>query len=327
MDQHLERILLEGRVGSDVSGHYRLDEADIHFQFRRAPLQNVPLIIRFHGAVQRDKRQLPAFQANLKTFNDHAHQLSICDPTMMAREGFSCSWYAGAEGLPVQSILTKFINQVKSILTPTRTVYLGSSGGGFAAMFHSYHDPASVAVVMVPQTNLARHFLPASVQRYIENCWPGQTLEAASQQACLDLPALYAKGYENTIIYVQSAGDFRHNNNQLLPMLNACLTSGDPRRDRLILASDYWGRPGHGGSVPAEGYLPWVRAALASPTHEVEDLLAAFGGARQPSIDAPAPRQRSDSNPNRFASSDLRQAEILTTVLKSTKHSEEQIRA
>ncbi|WP_218221704.1 hypothetical protein [Nesterenkonia sp. Act20] len=260
--------------GQEIQDYVTLNGTEVHFKFIRAPFDSAPLVIRFHGAVKRDLRPLPAFQANLKSFSDNAHQISICDPTMMSRDGFSCSWYAGHEGLDVQSVLLEFIAAVKSSLSPSRTIYLGSSGGGFAALYFSYHDPESLALVMVPQTNLERHFSPGAVVNYLQQCWPGRSLEQASKETCLDVTSLYASGFNNSVVYVQSQGDFKHNALQLTPFLTACYKTGEPEDEKVILSSDYWGKPGHGGAVPAEGYTRWLRTALTSPSLGVEDLLA-----------------------------------------------------
>ncbi|MDO5533308.1 MAG: hypothetical protein Q4F65_01465 [Propionibacteriaceae bacterium] len=301
-------------AGKDTQRHVNYDGADIHFRLRRTARAGAPLVIRFHGAVQRDKRELPAFQANLAAFDGVAHQISVCDPTMMARDGFSCSWYAGTEDLDVQRILGRFLGEVQDTLEPSRTIYLGSSGGGFGALYHSYHDPGSIALVMVPQTNLRQHFVPAAVKRYLDACWSGRTLDEVAELTCVDLPGLYSAGYGNTVIYVQSQGDFRHNALQLKPFMGACLQDGDPSSQRFILASDYWGKPGHGGAVPAEGYTPWLRAALDAASPESEDVLAAYSAIRsRDSSGEPVPKPASARG---FTPADFSFAQNLTRALK-----------
>ncbi|WP_152345673.1 hypothetical protein [Brevibacterium sp. CFH 10365] len=275
--------LLDVKPGIEVQECVPLNGADIHFKFIRAPFDNAPLVIRFHGAVKRDLRSLPAFQGNLKSFNSSAHQISISDPTMMAREGFSCAWYAGHEELDVQGALVQFIGSLRTALAPKRVVYLGSSAGGFAALYCSYFDPGSVALVMVPQTNLQRHFAPRAVSLYLEKCWSGRSLEEVGEVACTDVTSLYEKGFDNTVVYVQSQGDFKHSALQLTPFMSACYNTGEPEQEKLIVQSDYWGKPGHGGAVPMEGYSTWLRAAISAPSTGLEDLLETSATFRQDS--------------------------------------------
>lgn len=101
------RKLTEAAPLREVQDHITRGGAELHYRFRAAPQQNAPLIIRFHGAIQRESRPLPAFQPNLRQVQHIAHQITICDPTMMSREGFSCSWYPGHEKLPAQAILNQ----------------------------------------------------------------------------------------------------------------------------------------------------------------------------------------------------------------------------
>lgn len=48
------------------------------------------------------------------------------------------------------------------------------------------------------------------------------------------------------------------------------------KSSRFIANSGFWGRLGHGNAVTAEAYLPWIRAAIMSPSIEVDDLLSTY---------------------------------------------------
>lgn len=314
MNQDLSKLIARSTVGEQIQSHVVIDGIEVHFKFWRGPRDNAPLVVRFHGAIQRDKRPLPAFQENLRKFSGSAHQLTICDPTMTSREGFSCAWFTGHDALDTQALLSGFIDTVLETLSPSRTIYLGSSSGGFAALYFSHRHPGSIAVVMVPQTSLERHFIRVPVDRYLKHCWPGLTLAEVASRVCTDVCELYADKFQNTVIYIQSQGDFRHNALQLQPFMAACLSTGNPENEKLILVSDYWGVPGHAGAVPPGGYLSWVEAAISSPDTELTSLLqthhalsgkAATGGptTRRPSRSA---------NDHGFADADVRMAGVVT---------------
>lgn len=253
-------------VSFDVEGH------QIYTQVLMASRPTTAVVFRFHGAIKRDLRTLPSFQSNLAQIRPFAHQITICDPTMMAREGFSCSWFAGCEGLDTQALLKSFCSQASAALGAKRVVYMGSSGGGFASLYLSRHHPGSIAFVTVPQTNLQRHFTPSSVRRYLEACWPSLTIDEVSEKVCLDVCPLYSGPFENSVIYVQSAGDTAHNVNQMQPFLQAVWGSGDAKKN-LVLHSDFWGKMGHGGVVPPSAYLPWMKASVIAPSTDREALL------------------------------------------------------
>lgn len=289
----------------------------IHVQFMRANRPTDAVIFRFHGAIKRDLRPLPAFQPNLKQMRGHAHQITICDPTMMSREGFSCAWFAGHEDLDTQGLLRKFCARVVNLLGATRTIYLGSSAGGFMALYLSWHDPKSVALVTVPQTNVRQHFMKSSVKAYFDACWPGKTPDEVAQLTCLNVCDLYRDGFENSVIYVQSMGDMAHNALQMTPFLNAAW--GEiPSEDRnLALVSDFWGKMGHAGVIPHEGYLPWLKAAVSAPEVNRESLLMTY---HTMSREMPVMTSAKDRPKGDFAANDLRMADLLRDIaLKRVK--------
>lgn len=296
--------------GTEIQDKITLDSAEVHFRFLRGPHETSPLIIRFHGAIAQERRPLPAFQRNLPQFSDIAHQVTICDPTLVAKDGFDLGWYAGHEGLDVQRIIRNFVEALSATLRPSRTVYLGSSGGGFAALYFSYYNPDSIAVVMVPQTVVGVY---GAVKKYMASCWPGRTLDEVEEITCLDVTRLYSSGFENTVIYVQSQGDFRHSARHLTPFMSACYQSGDPDKAKLLVHSDYWGRPGHGGSVPPRAYSSWLRAALSSPTAGLQDLLNTRSTLQADLLPSPEPSGRSPApGPTR---SDVEMAELIKAAL------------
>lgn len=306
-----------------VNTVFDFDGHQIYTQFLRASRPTDRVLFRFHGAMKRDLRPLPAYQANLRHIQDHAHQISICDPTMMSREGFSCAWYAGHESLDTQGLLTRFCAEASRVLGARRAVYMGSSGGGFAALYFAHRHPGSVALATVPQTDVTRHFLPNSVKSYTNACWPGLSLEEVAARTCLNVGDLYSQGFDNAVIYVQSAGDIAHNVLQMTPFLAATLGDRVSPERRVVLCSDFWGKMGHGGVIPGEGYMPWLRAALSAPDISPEALLSAYHLARgtpQAIAMSPARAMARDGagqgdGAEGFAPDDLRRADTLRNLM------------
>lgn len=289
IDPEIVRVF--GQDPKVVNRTFLFQGCEIHTQFMPCISECDTLIVRFHGAIQRERRPLPSFQANLKQMQGYSHQITLCDPTMMTRDGFSLGWYAGHEALDVQGILKQFFAQVREFLGIRRMIYLGSSGGGFAALHYSYFDPGSAAVVMGPQTSMKAHIRTA-IERYISNCWPGQTIEEVSQAIETDMCALYAKGHENSVVFVQSAGDFLHNHRHMAPFVDAVHGSGTRENTRFLLISDFWGRHGHGGAIPHEGYVRWVMATIAASSLDGNDLLDAYTAAAAKDLSLALPSAR-----------------------------------
>lgn len=180
---------------------FNFDGCEIHTQYMPCSIKSDTLIVRFHGSINRERRPLPTFQPNLKAMQAYAHQITVCDPTMMSREGFSLGWYSGHEELDTQNILRRFFIQIKLFLGIRRIIYLGSSGGGFAALHYSFFDPASIALVMAPQTSIGAYW-PVAVRRYLDNCWSGVSIEKISDKIETDMCRLYRDGHQNSVVYI-----------------------------------------------------------------------------------------------------------------------------
>lgn len=273
VDPEIARVLEPGVKSANRT--FAFEGIELITQYMPCKTDCDTLIVRFHGAIQRDKRSLPAFQANLKQMEGYAHQITICDPTMMARDGFSLGWYAGHDSMNLQQILRRFFTQIRTFLGIKRIIYLGSSGGGFAALHYSYFDDDSAAVVMVPQTRI-NHHIPGVIDKYISNCWPGRSLDEVSNLVNLDMCQLYAKGHKNSVIYIQSSGDFLHNHRQMAPFVNAVHGGGNRENKKFLLTSDFWGLHGHGGAVPHEAYIPWLMAVISAKSLDGPDILDAY---------------------------------------------------
>lgn len=223
----------------------------------------------FHGAAKRSLREIPFFQPFLPNYTG-AHQFSISDPTMLTTSIIEAGWYSGAQGEEMQSVLRDFLRDIREALQSTRRVYVGASSGGFAALLYSHSDPGSIAVAAIPQTVLRNHYA-IPVNRYRHECWPDcATIPDLDGKGVFDLSVLYAQDFENTVVYVQSAGDRFHMANHMVPFLTAF---DEADQERLVCDVGFWGKLGHSGATPPTAFLPWVEAALSAPTPNADTLL------------------------------------------------------
>lgn len=236
------------------------------------------LLVSFHGAVDRKTRNPPVFAPIIPGLGHNAAQFSISDPLMLLPGSYGMTWYSGSEVFPLQSIFEDLFTKIIELGGFKRVVFLGSSGGGFASLYYSSLISRSVAIAGVPQTSMHRYY-PGHIKRYMEGCWPSLTnQEEISAKICTDLCKWYSTERPNTVIYLQSPADHFHTRTQLAPFLSAI--SRVPNA-RFIVNSDYWGRLGHSGSVPLAASMLWIRAALLSPTTEVDDILTTYYGLKQ----------------------------------------------
>jgi hypothetical protein len=159
-----------------------------------------------------------------------------------------------------------------------RTLFFGTSGGGFAALVQSHAMPGSVAVVVNPQTSILRYH-PTLVEPYRQACWPAlagnEGLAGAIEADCT---RLYGEGFRNTVIYIQSLGDRHHYRAHMLPF--AAAISARAQADRVLFHTRYNGVHGH--SQSREDYADWLRAAALSPSTAPLDLLDTWHGLNAP---------------------------------------------
>lgn len=269
------------------------------------------VVVSFHGAVDRATRQPPVFMPSFPLRGNAPSQLAISDPALLEPGEFSLAWYSGQPGLALQQALPAVIGDVMRHLGASRVIFVGSSGGGFASLYYSWHFPDSVALVSVPQTNM-RTYHKGHIRRCREGLWPGVSSDAAlSDLICTDVCQLYARKVPNTVIYLQSAGDRFHLQSQMLPFAAAITSVKD---SRFVLQCDFWGRLGHSGSVPPEALTRWLNAIQASPSLDVDDLLSTWHGLKAPVAAQPRPVPAAP-HPNHFAPSDLDTASRLRTAL------------
>lgn len=229
------------------------------------------LLVLFHGAINRQKRTIPAFLDFRKGLGSSVHQMSISDPVLGLSNDLTNAWFSGCSHTPLQRLLPGFFDQMRRSLMLDRIVFMGSSSGGFAALFNSWHVAESVAVVTVPQTNIWNY---SHMKRniYLTSAWPGG-LHSHPHPPNLDLRDLYSQPSSNSIVFIQSMLDQVHLHRQMLPFLASL---PEAFTSRIVLKCSYWGRPGHSDVVPRREWDGWLRAVLDSPSISADDIATTY---------------------------------------------------
>ena len=231
------------------------------------------LVICFHGATNRQKIALPRFQSAFDA-GSRAACLSICDPTLDAHEALRLGWYSGSDSFPLRSILEELLRNTVAWLGPRRTLFFGSSGGGYAALLYAWSLEGAVSLTVNPQTDILSYY-SGHVGDYFAACWPQVSdAERGRGPIICDLAKLYKDNPGNvTTVMLSSAGDRQHFINHVSRFVGSV---GRSTRSRLILASDFFGLMGHGGSIPLEVIRRWFNAVLMAETTEPESILMAY---------------------------------------------------
>ncbi len=247
------------------------------------------VVFSFSGAIDRENHPLPFFTSTSLHKHVPASVIGIADPSLARSDDLKLAWYAGHEGFAVQTALTTLIREMVDRLDATRIVFIGGSGGGFAALYYSWQLPGSVAIVSNPQTNL-NHAIRTHRDRYLAACWPSLSSFTSLRDAIdTDLCALYASRCDNSVIYLQEASDFYHLKWHFGPFVTQL-----PREyaDRLVVRMAQWGRRGH-QAVPAKIWIPWMKAALTAPittAAAIEETWAGQNPSRPPRQNKPLPQ-------------------------------------
>ncbi len=255
----------------------------IRVYFRaRIVAQPKKLLFTFHGAANRDARKVAipfnSFVPNL----DDTHQISISDPTLMESGDLRVGWYAGNANFDAQFHLRGAFRTIAKALNIERTIYFGSSAGGYAALYYSYFAPRSIALVFNPQTSITAYHATA-VNHYRAACWPELTdNEQLSDEVCSDVTKLYAQGFRNTVIYCQSMGDWHHLEHHMAPFVGAIAASKQYRR--FLLYSDFKGVEGHVSDY--EAFHDWIQTIARSQGENVKEILNLWHAIRhRPKLD------------------------------------------
>lgn len=238
--------------------------------FRRT---GVPLVIAFHGAIDRAKRTVPPFEGRplRAALAGRAHLVGVSDPALLVSQTLRVGWYAGSEDHPVPDQLTRVIEALARALGSTRVVLAGGSTGGHPAMVQSSRLPGSVAVVQNPILRISAYYR-RTVAEYRATCWPH--LDAAQPLAAAtidDVATCYAEDRQNAVVLLQNALD-----HHLFPQSIAFLAKlkNDRNRKALLYLSEVF-EEYRGHSFPKAEWARWVRAAVEAPTIDVEDIAAA----------------------------------------------------
>lgn len=198
----------------------------------------------------------------------------ISDPSLLVNN-LRSSWYTGHDGFETQKILTKILQSIIQQGGFKRVVFFGASAGGFASLYFSSLFEGSIAVVLQPQTDIRSHLSYYSnnfelYERYFRTLWPSALpSEEWSQKACVNLCDWYSIKRNNSVIYIQSTGDYRHVKTQMVPFLSAVASTGSWN---VITSVGYWGELGH-KRIPREHYYPWLQASFSSPSIDISDIL------------------------------------------------------
>ncbi|WP_161958379.1 D-glucuronyl C5-epimerase family protein [Ornithinimicrobium cavernae] len=205
------------------------------------------LIVAFHGALVRERVDLPRFEWLGALRERSEHRLYIADTTLSASPSLTLGWYLGDESDDLTEKITRFINHVRNQLSISKTILLGSSGGGYAALAVAPGIDGSNAIAFSPQTDVWK-FSPRHTQNLLEASFPGHLNEEELVRRHPTRFSLIERYKDltrrNRFVYVQNEGDVRHVNRHFKPFaqsLGVRLPNGRTFDQRGRFVSLYYG--------------------------------------------------------------------------------------
>lgn len=266
MDRIADTEIVERLKRSLVSGSFLVEagggEIPLLIRQRMSPV----MVVVFAGAVDRKTLSIPRFASPDLAKEVSATVVHIADPSLALDPELTTAWYAGHKGFELQRILPVLLRAMAEACGARRMIFVGSSAGGFAALYYGWTMPKSIVLAMNAKTTLEER-AGILVNRYRTICWPklGED-EPLSEVVVSDLKWCYENRFENTVIYLQNAADNRHVRRHFAPFVAAV-----KEQQRLLPRLSYWGKRGH-APVPPTEWLPWLRAAIEAPTVAAEDI-------------------------------------------------------
>lgn len=179
--------------------------------------------IFFHAALSKAATKFPIFAGGRMSEGLPTNRIHVADPSILLDNNLALGWYAGNSRQPKLQSAIRFILRAL-IPEGQRTITLGASGGGFAALYYATRFADATAIPINPQTNIA-HYLPNSVDRYTQLAWklPG-TRRILDVPARTNIVTQYMAPVENRVLYIQNTGDKTHVQKHMTPFLRSLNT-------------------------------------------------------------------------------------------------------
>lgn len=187
--------------------------------FRNKP-DHSRVFIFFSGAVDYSMMHLvPVFHRWKWTEYLNHPSFIIHDPSVNIDSGLKLGWYAGSKsGKTFHAIMEIVLIMAKDLAPGAKIVFLGSSGGGFAALMGVAHNLCDYAFAFNPQTAVIKYEQPKTVEKYLS--FYGASSEMLDQSDEERLSVIAALGNfrgRSGLCYRQNIEDKSHYKDHFMP--------------------------------------------------------------------------------------------------------------
>ena len=238
------------------------------------------LVVSLHGATDRNKYQLPRFEWLRSLLTTEFSSLYFSDPTLHHRDDLELAWYTGSTDLDLYPLLAEWACSAADAVGAKGILFLGSSGGGLAALQMATYIPGSMALPFSCQTSIANYLINGTLmgaqRKYVETVMPhlapdGPWSLTPDEDWSIPLgprsSALvrYSQHQPNLVYYVQNSNDFAHVEQHYRPFRDVIEASPNTDNVRFHV---YEGPKAHNPPVPTvfheqlDNAAEWLRSTL-----------------------------------------------------------------
>lgn len=258
VDEFLSSIPSSGAHAISLGGQH----LDLLIEDRRSP---VTLVV-FHSALSPREETLPVFQGMGSAEFAGINLLALADPSLEMGD-IDLAWFLGNRFIgSLRPRLLPVVNHVLKHLGSTRTILMGGSGGGFAAILFALDYPGCLVLALNPRLDLTAPPF-AKVDQYLRVCHMATGPTSRERLRRTHVPdrlvdEIGSQGNFHLLIW-QNLGDTEYMTHQLGPFL----AEVHPDMSVHVRYGDYGE-----GHKPVPG--PEVREAIRLLAEHPDDLEA-----------------------------------------------------
>jgi hypothetical protein len=271
---HYDGVRAYCAAATRPKGVHAIIENGIPIDVYEDVVPDAPLVVFLNGATRRGPDiKLPIFSGFGVVPEGNVSRVFVNDPILYEDDTLTLGWYAGSARVSTQGLLPIVLQSVIEQAKPSRVIFVGGSGGGFASLFYSRQIADSIAVVWNPQTEVT-DYVAATVAEYARIAFGLVDYKQLRSRIESNVAKLYADGYSNRVLYLQNSSDW-HVKRHLTPFLLAQkydvpnVIESRAYSDRLYLHMGNWGE---GHQQPPQPFLKAVLAKLRDQEYGVAEL-------------------------------------------------------
>lgn len=184
------------------------------------PRDSRTLVVALHGALNREVYTLPRFEWRATLEHRTESLMFLSDTAIEPGNALKLAWYTGDAADDLTARYAELVQRVAAQCGAEQIVFLGFSGGGFAALALATLLEGSIALAFSPQVAIGSYYR-VFADAYADVLFPEFSSFGAVEAALSPRLSLLER-YKDThvsanFLYVQNSGDLHHMNNHYRP--------------------------------------------------------------------------------------------------------------